>query len=204
MYKVLITILTILVLGGCALSPPKNTNDLCAIFAEKKGWYEQARKASKRWGTSIPVMMAFAHQESGFRANARPPRKKILWVLPGPRPASAFGFSQAIDSTWKTYKKSTGRRGADRNDFGDAMDFIGWYNDQSQTINKISKTDAYNLYLAYHEGHGGFRNRSFTRKQWLKNVAERVASQSDVYSRQLQNCERSLNRGFLRRLLGER
>jgi len=150
------------------------------------------------------VMMAFAHQESGFRANARPPRKKILWVLPGPRPASAFGFSQAIDSTWKAYKKSTGRRGADRNDFGDAMDFIGWYNDQSQTINKISKTDAYNLYLAYHEGHGGFRNRSFTRKQWLKNVAERVASRSDVYARQLQNCESSLNRGFLRRLLGER
>ena len=45
MFKVLITILTILVLGGCASSPPKNTNDLCAIFAEKKGWYEQARKA---------------------------------------------------------------------------------------------------------------------------------------------------------------
>ena len=204
MFKVLTTILTILVLGGCASSPPKNINDLCAVFAEKKGWYEQARKASKRWGTSISVMMAFAHQESGFRANARPPRKKILWVLPGPRPASAFGFSQAIDSTWKAYKKSTGRRGADRNDFGDAMDFIGWYNDQSQTINKISKTDAYNLYLAYHEGHGGFRNRSFTRKQWLKNVAERVAARSDVYARQLQNCERSLNRGFLKRLLGER
>ena len=204
MFKVLTTILTILVLGGCASSPPKNTNNLCAIFTEKKGWYAQARKASKRWGTSIPVMMAFANQESGFRANARPPRKKILGVLPGPRPASAFGFSQAIDSTWEAYKKSTGRRGADRNDFGDAMDFIGWYNDQSQSINKISKTDAYNLYLAYHEGHGGFRNRSFTRKQWLKNVAERVASRSDVYARQLQNCERSLNRGFLRRLLGER
>ena len=149
-------------------------------------------------------MMAFAHQESDFRANARPPRKKILWVLPGPRPASAFGFSQAIDSTWKAYKKSSGRRGADRNDFGDAMDFIGWYNDRSQNINKISKTDAYNLYLAYHEGHGGFRKRSFKEKQWLKNVAEKVSSRSDLYARQLQNCEKNLNRGFLRGLLSQR
>ena len=157
MFKTMNTIIILLVLGGCTSKPPKNTNNLCEIFTEKKSWYKQARKASKRWGTSIPVMMAFAHQESDFRANARPPRKKILWVLPGPRPASAFGFSQAIDSTWKAYKKSSGRRGADRNDFGDAMDFIGWYNDRSQNINKISKPDAYNLYLAYQEGHGGFR-----------------------------------------------
>ncbi len=204
MFKTMNTIIILLVLGGCTSKPPKNTNNLCEIFTEKKTWYKQARKASKRWGTSIPVMMAFAHQESGFRANARPPRKKILWVLPGPRPASAFGFSQAIDSTWKAYKKSSGRRGADRNDFGDAMDFIGWYNDQSQNINKISKTDAYNLYLAYHEGHGGFRKRSFEGKQWLKNVAEKVSSRSDLYARQLQNCERNLNRGFLRGLLSQR
>lgn len=204
MFKITITILMLLVLGGCTSNPPKNTNNLCAIFTEKKSWYKQARKASKRWGTSIPVMMAFAHQESGFRANARPPRKKILWILPGPRPASAFGFSQAIDSTWKAYQKSSGRRRADRNDFGDAMDFIGWYNDQSQNINNISKTDAYNLYLAYHEGHGGFRKRSFKRKQWLKNVAEKVSSRSDLYARQLQNCERNLNRGFLRGLLSQR
>ena len=84
------------------------------------------------------------------------------------------------------------------------MDFIGWYNDQSQNINKISKTDAYNLYLAYHEGHGGFRKRSFEGKQWLKNVAEKVSSRSDLYARQLQNCERNLNRGFLRGLLSQR
>ena len=44
--------------------------------------------------------------------------------------------------------------GADRDDFNDAIDFIGWYNDQSSRRSKISKSDAYNLYLAYHEGQG--------------------------------------------------
>ena len=201
MNKVSIMITVLFILGGCSSTPPKNQSNLCAIFAEKKSWYKQAHKASKRWGTSIPVMMAFAQQESGFRAKAKPPRKRILWIFPGPRPASAFGFAQAIDSTWRAYKESTGRRGADRDDFEDAMDFIGWYNDRSQRINKISKTDAYHLYLAYHEGHGGFKRGSFTGKRWLQDVAQKVSSRSDLYAQQLQTCESNLNKGFLRGLL---
>ncbi|HAK53044.1 MAG TPA: hypothetical protein DCM54_14235 [Gammaproteobacteria bacterium] len=202
MLKLLIGTICLVTLLGCSSAPPKNQDDICAIFGEKKGWYKKARKASRRWGTAIPVMMAFAHQESGFRAKAKPPRKKILWIFPGPRPASAFGFAQATDETWKAYKKSSGRRGADRDDFGDAMDFIGWYNDQSQRKNKIKKTDAYHLYLAYHEGQGGFRKRSFSKKQWLKDVATKVTGRSNMYARQLQTCEKKLNRGFLRRLFG--
>ena len=201
MFKLVIGTICLATLLGCSSAPPKNQDDICAVFGEKKKWYKKARAASKRWGTAIPVMMAFAHQESGFRANAKPPRTKIFWIFPGPRQASAFGFAQAIDSTWKAYKKSTGRRGADRNDFADAMDFIGWYNDQSQRINKIKKTDAYNLYLAYHEGQGGFKKRSFAKKQWLKDVATKVTARSNAYASQLQTCEKKLNGGFFRRLL---
>jgi hypothetical protein len=187
-------------LTGCSSAPPKNQDNLCDIFEEKSRWYKKARQASKRWGTSIPVMMAFAHQESGFRSNAKPPRKKILWIIPGPRPASAFGFAQATDETWRAYRKSAGRRGADRNDFKDAMDFIGWYNDQSQRRNGIAKTDAYNLYLAYHEGQGGFSKRSFSNKQWLKDVATKVTRRSNMYMQQLGTCEKELRKGFFRRL----
>ncbi len=185
---------------SCGSTPPRNQDDLCEIFREKSSWYKKARRAARRWGTAIPVMMAFAHQESGFRSNAKPPRKKILWIIPGPRPASAFGFAQATDETWRAYRKSAGRRGADRNDFKDAMDFIGWYNDQSQRKNGIAKTDAYNLYLAYHEGQGGYRKRSYEQKQWLKDVARKVSSRSSTYARQLGTCEKELSKGFLRRL----
>ena len=186
---------------GCASAPPQNTSNLCEIFIEKNGWYKDSRKASKKWNGDIAVMMAMIHQESSFRARARPPRKKILGIIPGPRPASAYGYAQAINATWDIYKKSTGNKGADRNKFKDAVDFVGWYNDQSRKKNRIKKNDAYNLYLAYHEGHGGFSRRTFRNKKWLKDASRKVAKRSAIYRSQLNGCESRLNRGFLRRLI---
>lgn len=187
------------VLAGCS-STPENPDNVCEMFTDDRGWYKDARKSSRRWGTDMSVMMAFVHQESSFKARAKPPRTKILWVIPGPRPASAYGYSQATDETWRDYRRSTGRRGADRNNFGDAIDFIGWYNDQSHRRNAIAKTDAYHLYLAYHEGQGGFAKRSFKNKQWLKDVATKVSRRSGMYRAQLDKCEARLNRGWFRRL----
>ncbi len=196
-----LTLVTFLmVLAGCATAPPSRPDNACEIFEEKRGWYKKARKSSRRWGTDISVMMAIIHQESSFKARAKPPRTKILWVIPGPRPASAYGYAQAIDGTWDAYRKSTGRGGADRNDFGDAIDFIGWYNDQSHRVNGIKKDDAYHLYLAYHEGQGGFKKRTFRNKQWLKDVATKVSARSRTYRKQLNGCEKKLNRGFFGRL----
>ncbi|MDC6448695.1 hypothetical protein PQY67_00770 [Pseudomonadales bacterium] len=185
---------------GCTTAPPKNLDNVCEIFEEKRGWYKDARKSSRRWGTSIPVMMSFIYQESAFKARARPPRTKILWVLPGPRPASAFGYAQATNETWAGYKKSTGSWGADRSDFDDAIDFIGWYNDQSHRRNKISKNDAYHLYLAYHEGQGGFAKKTFAKKKWLKDVARKLSDRADSYTQQLNGCEKKLGRGWFFRI----
>ena len=192
--KVVLSSLILLSLVGCASAPPEKPDNLCEIFYEKSGWYKDARKAARRWGTSIPVMMAFIHQESAFQSRAKPPRTKILWVIPGPRPASAYGYSQAIDETWDTYKRSTGSWGADRNDFDDAIDFIGWYNDQSHRKNGIGKSDAYNLYLAYHEGYGGFKKKTYRKKQWLIRVADRVQARSTMYQKQYWGCAKELKK----------
>jgi hypothetical protein len=183
---------------GCTSSTPKQQDNVCEIFREKRGWYDDAKDAQRRWGTSVPIMMAFIHQESRFQARAKPPRTKILWVIPGPRPASAYGYSQATDETWRDYRKATGAWSADRNNFEDAIDFVGWYNDQSYRRNQIQKTDAYHLYLAYHEGQGGFAKRSFRNKQWLKDVAKKVSVRSQMYQKQLNACEKNLSRGWLR------
>ena len=195
-----LALILIITLTGCTSSPPENKEDICKIFSEKSGWYKDAKKSSRRWGGDITVMMSIMYQESSFIARAKPPRTKILWILPGPRPASAYGYAQATNATWSAYKDSTGRGGADRNKFDDAIDFIGWYNDQSQRKNKISKSDAYHLYLAYHEGQGGFARRSYKNKQWLKDVATKVSKRSGVYRGQLNKCEAKFNRGFFRRL----
>lgn len=193
---VIIALASVLVVG-CTSSTPKEQENVCEIFREKGGWYDDARDSQRKWGTTIPIMMAFIHQESRFQARAKPPRKKILWVLPGPRPASAYGYSQATDETWRAYKKSTGAWAADRNNFEDAIDFVGWYNDQSYRRNKIQKTDAYHLYLAYHEGQGGFAKRSFRNKTWLKDVAKKVSTRSKMYQKQLNSCEKELRKGWL-------
>jgi hypothetical protein len=181
--------------GGCATSPPSNVDNLCAIFDEKRGWYEDARDAEKAWGTPIPVVMAIVHQESRFVANAKPPRKKILGFIPGPRPSDSYGYSQSLESTWESYERSAGRYGADRDDFGDAVDFVGWYNHQSYRRNGIARDDAYRLYLAYHEGQGGYERGTYRNKDWLLSVARKVADRAARYEGQLAGCRERLEEG---------
>ena len=185
-----------MLLAGCATSPPRHVDNICHIFDEKSGWYKKAKRSQKKWGTPIPVMMAIMHQESRFQSKAKPPRSKILWVIPGPRKSSAYGYSQAKDGTWDWYKKAAGRWGADRDDFGDAIDFIGWYNSVSRKRNHIKLDSAYHLYLAYHEGHGGYNRGTYKKKGWLKQVASKVATRSVRYQKQLQGCEKRLDSGW--------
>jgi hypothetical protein len=186
--------LLLLLLAGCTTSPPSNPDNICDIFREKDDWYGDAVDARDNWGSPIPVMMAIMHQESRYVAKAKPPRKKIFGFIPGPRPSDAYGYSQAKKSTWKDYKRSAGNYGADRDDFADAVDFIGWYNHQSKRRSGIAKTDSYRLYLAYHEGHGGYNRSSYQSKQWLKDVARKVERRAGSYQSQLSVCESDLKK----------
>lgn len=188
----LLLLLPIVLLCACTTSPPANQDNLCAIFREKDGWYDDAADARDEWGSPIPVMMAIIHQESRFQAKAKPPRRKILGFIPGPRPSSAYGYSQAKKTTWSEYKRNAGRYGADRDDFADAIDFVGWYNYQSHRRSGVSRSDPYRLYLAYHEGHGGYNRGTYHNKQWLKNVARKVERRSSDYQSQLVTCEEEL------------
>lgn len=179
-------------LAGCSTSQPANIGNICAIFEEKDDWYEEAADAREEWGSPIPVMMAIMHQESRFHAKAKPPRKKILGFIPGFRPSNAYGYSQALDSTWDAYQRSAGRYGADRDDFGDAIDFIGWYNYQSHRSSGISRSNTYALYLAYHEGQGGYNRGTYRNKGWLIKVARKVERRANDYQSQLTGCEEKL------------
>lgn len=190
--RFLLVMLCIIVMSACSTSPPKNPENLCDIFEEKNDWFDDAEKAEKRWGSPIPIMMSFIYQESSYRHDARPPKRKVLGFIPWGRMSSSYGYSQAKEDTWRWYQEKTGRHGADRDDFGDAIDFVGWYNNMSEVHNRTEPGDAYHLYLAYHEGHGGFNRRSFKNKPWLKRVAKKVSARSSRYSKQLASCRESL------------
>lgn len=181
--------------SGCAhRRPPESPDNICEIFREHRDWYRKADASSRKWGIPIPVTMAIMYQESAYQARVRPPRTTCLWVLPGPRPSSAFGYAQALDSTWDWYKQSTGNSRASRSDFGDAIDFIGWYCNMSISRSGIARNDAYGMYLAYHEGHGGYNRGTYRSKKWLLDVARRVESRARMYQQQLTSCEREFQR----------
>jgi hypothetical protein len=181
-----------LIIASCASTPPTRIDNLCEIFREKDGWYQDARASEKHWGTPIHVQMAIIRQESSFRDDAQPPRRTLLGFIPWTRPSSAYGYSQAKDGTWDWYMQKTGNSGADRDDFDDAVDFVGWYTNMTQRMLRVSKWDAYSQYLAYHEGHGGFKRKTYANKRWLKSVARKVERSSKRYAAQLKGCRAGL------------
>jgi hypothetical protein len=197
--RMLVPVGALVLLGGalltaCSTSPPDNIHNSCDIFEEKDDWYSAARDSYRKWGVPIQVQLAIIYQESRFVDDAKPPRRKLLWVIPWTRPSSAYGYGQIKDSTWDWYLKSTGRHWADRDDFDDVADFIGWYGAMSHRKLGISKCDAYSQYLAYHEGQEGFRRKSYRHKKWLVRVARQVDARARRYGAQLKKCEDSLGK----------
>ena len=181
-------------LAGCSTAPPKRVDNACTIFDEKEDWYEATRAAEKKWGTPVQIQLAIMRQESSFRHDAKPPRDTVIGIPMWWRVSSAYGYAQAKDETWDWYREKTGNRWADRDDFEDATDFIGWYTHVSYRTLGISKWDAYNQYLAYHEGHGGWKRKTYNRKAWLKNVARKVERNANTYGAQLQKCRKRLEK----------
>lgn len=185
-----------LLLLGCSSAPPSNVDNICSIFRENDDWYDDSVDTYEKWGVPVHVQMAIIHQESKFRAEAKPERTKILWVIPWTRPSTAYGYAQVLDETWDWYKDKTGNRWADRNDFDDAIDFVGWYSNISHKKLGISKWDAEKLYLAYHEGHGGYKRKSYRKKPWLVKVAAKVGRKAEKYRAQYAKCKHNLDSGW--------
>lgn len=186
----IVTCISLAILSGCAtqVQPrPDNIENVCYIFTQYPEWYISAKRVEHEWGIPVPVQMAIIYQESSFDAKAQPSRRKLLWVIPWKRRSSAYGYSQALKNTWIEYEDSVGRT-CRRSDFHDAVDFIGWYGARIQKKFHLNKTDAYDLYLAYHEGSGGFARKTYLKKRWLIQVAHKVSARSQRYARQLTNC----------------
>ena len=179
--------------SGCSTYQPTQTNDVCKIFWGETDWYKDARKSSKRWGTPIAIMMAIINQESTFRPDVRPERPKFLFI-PLPRKSSAYGYAQAQDPVWGDYRKDTGNWSHDRDNFADAINFVGWYTNVTHRRLGVSKWDAQRQYLAYHEGWGGYSRGSFNKKKSLKKVALKVKRKADTYGAQLKRCSAALDK----------
>ncbi len=185
-------LLLLALLPACATTPPHNLDDSCAIFREKSGWYDDAGESFEKWGVPVHVQLAIIWQESRFRSRAKAPKDTLLGFIPWGRKSSAYGYAQVKDATWDWYISKTGNSGADRDDFEDVTDFIGWYGNLSHKRLGISKWDAYNQYLAYHEGQGGFARKTYLKKPWLMRVARKVKRRAERYRLQIAACRDDL------------
>lgn len=174
--------------AGCATAPPRQQDNLCAIFDQYPEWYDAARESQDKWGTPPHVLMAFVKQESAFQHDAKPPRDWFLFIPLG-RKSSAEGYAQAKDEAWEEYEDETGGFFKSRSDMEDALDFIGWYNNKTNRRLGISKWDPKRMYLAYHEGRGGYARGSYQAKPEVVRIAKRVDWQAREYGAQLRQCE---------------
>ena len=190
-FKIIMIFAVSISLVGCSVinpSVPRNQDNACSILDEHRSWKRYLTRSKRQWGIPIEIQMAVVWKESNFQSRVKPPRKKILWIIPGKRPTSAKGYAQAIDGTWDLYKRNTGKRFVRRTSFKHSTDFIGWYLNRAHEKLKISKTDAYNLYLAYHEGISGYSQKSYKSKTSLKSAANKVQQKATLYKKQLKKC----------------
>lgn len=193
------TLLAVIVvfISNCSLNNTATKYDnICGLMNDKISWYKGVANASKKYKVDKSLILAFIKQESRFKGDARPPREELLGVIPWNRPSSSYGFSQAKDGTWEWYQEKTGRFEADRGDFADSSDFIGWYVSQTYKLNKVSKNDVYKQYLAYHEGHGGYNKKSYLAKPWLLKIAKKVENSAKSYKRTLKICSKNLDSAY--------
>lgn len=184
-------LILLLILSACSggySDPPSQLDNACAILAEKRRWGRDLENVERKWGVPPEIILATIYHESHFVAKARTPQRYALGIIPMGRRSSAYGYAQAIDGTWEWYQRSTGRSRAKRDRFHDAVDFMGWYMNMTTEKTGVSKRDAFNQYLAYHQGHAGYQRGSFRGKDWLLGVAAQVEARANLYAAQLATC----------------
>ncbi len=193
--KKLMQIGCLLLLAACGGSDgtvrgeaPRFLDDACSILDQRPGYLRAFRAAERKWGVPVHVQMATIYQESKFIADARTPLRYSLGVIPVGRQSSAFGYSQALDGTWKEYQQEEGGRRTRRDNIRDATDFMGWYMAETNQRLGISLYDARNQYLAYHDGRAGYARGSYRAKPWLMRISGEIEARAAMYQQQLQRC----------------
>lgn len=175
-------------LTACSTTVPREPDNICSIFQEKDSWYAAAHRVHAKYGIPINVAMAILYQESRFVDDARPNMRWFLFIPYG-RGSSAYGYAQAQDEVWGEYVDEAGSMFSDRDDFEDSLDFVGWYMVKTKNKNNVPLIDAYNQYLNYHEGWGGYSRGTYKSKSWLLQTAQNVAQRAEVYRQQLLRCQ---------------
>lgn len=188
LFRAAILMLLLASCGSGNYSAPRGLDDACSIVNERPSYLRAFRATERKWGVPVNVLMAIMYQESKFVANARPPHRYALGVIPWGRQSTAYGYSQALDATWQEYQDAEGGSRARRDNIRDASDFMGWYMAETTESLGIALDDTRRQYLAYHEGRTGYARGSYNRKSWLLRIAGELEGRAQMYKVQLVSC----------------
>jgi hypothetical protein len=170
-------ILCLLLLTACAppreVEGPPPANATCALLASHKGWSEALALAQQRWEIPPAPVMAVVRQESNFEV---PKHTK--------QPLAPFGYAQADARTWSAYRTAVKHPRADRANFADAVDFIGWYFAATQARTGARYSDVVTHYLSYSRG----QNRPGKASPAARKNAAKVAAYAKTYAKDLAAC----------------
>lgn len=154
----------------------------CEILNNNPSWGKSLKKAENSYKLPPAFAMGVMYQESRFKSDAKAVG------------SSAYGYAQAIDSTWKHFQEDV-KANAKRDNFNDSIQFMGWYMAQLAKSAKLKMTESENLYMAYMLGATGFKRYkagTFKNKAKLvedKKLAEKVKNFTKLYKSQLKKCK---------------
>lgn len=168
-------VLLLFILGVLFIPTSSWAGNICGLMKKHPSWHKAAKKSEKKWGVPVAVQFAIIKHESEFKANAKN------------RHSTARGYAQVLNESWRDYEKANGFKRS-RNNINAATDYIGWYANEVKKQIKISPKNAYQFYLAYHEGIGGYRHMKRHPKPKVKRLARHVSKSAKQYSKQLAHC----------------
>src|SRR3546814_14654583 len=96
---------------------------------------------------------ANGHDVSGIQFSVRRAAPTLLlpWLHSLGQGQFSLWVRSGKDGTWADYQREAGGWLSSRDDFDDALAFMGWYISQTQRLNGVSKWDAYGQVLNYQE-----------------------------------------------------
>lgn len=152
------------------------TQNICEVLKVHPSWYQDAKVVQQKWGVPVSVQLAIIQEESHFKPDAKN------------KDSSAYGFAQAVNQIWVTYKENCDNKKQKRNNFKDATNFIGWYANRMQKQVNVSPQNAYQLYLSYHDGASGYLTALHKKQAFSKQLADHVQDVANQYKVELLSC----------------
>ncbi|MDC3180935.1 transglycosylase SLT domain-containing protein [Gammaproteobacteria bacterium] len=175
-------------LSGCVVEEPQAgyEKDICQFVHAHSRWSSVLRKTEQEFEISPGLVMSVIYHESSFRSHVRPPRDIVLGVFPV-RLRTEYGYGQIKDMTWQWYLEKDPGLFRSRTSFADTARFIGWYYKHYLAVSRPTKKRAYDFYLAYHEGLGGYQ-RLTQINDWLDRKSNSVQKYADQFDLVLRDC----------------